>query len=170
MFKLTDLKSLYKEHIQRLGGNLTKDIHSTRLAQKLQQHIPSLDVHNSKSGTILSFKKDLGDVLLDACHSDPDNDGSGWVHVMTSSNVTTEGRAFGLQKGSHTSRAQWAHQVTAAALFVLLRRSYDAYHTMTPDDEKLDFEMWCKEMASDHQQFYYWYKVLQLELLFLQFQ
>jgi hypothetical protein len=96
-------------------------------------------------------------------------DGSGWVHVMTSANVTTEGRAFGLQKGSHTSRAQWAHQVTAAALYVLLRRSYDAYHIMTPDSETLDFDMWCKHMASDHPQFYYWHKVLQLELLFLQF-
>jgi hypothetical protein len=74
VFKLTDLKSLYKEHLQKLGGNPTKDIHSTRLAQKLQQHIPSLDVHNSNSGTIMSFKKDLGDVLLDACHSDPDNE------------------------------------------------------------------------------------------------
>ena len=47
-------------------------------------------------------------------------DGSGWVSMMTSANVTTEGRAFGLHKGSHTSRGQWAHQVTATALFVLL--------------------------------------------------
>ena len=37
-------------------------------------------------------------------------DGSGWVSVMTSANGTAEGRAFGLQKGSHTSRGQWAHQ------------------------------------------------------------
>jgi len=48
-------------------------------------------------------------------------DGSGCVHVMTSANVTPEWRAFGLQKGSHTSRAQWAHHITAAALLVLLR-------------------------------------------------
>ena len=96
-------------------------------------------------------------------------EGNGWVHVMTSENVITEGRAFGLQKGSHISRAQWAHQVTAAALFVVLRRSYDAYHIMTPSSEKLDFDVWCKDMASDHPQFYYWYQILQLELLFLQF-
>ena len=62
-------------------------------------------------------------------------EGNGLVHVMTSENVTTEGRAFGLQKSSHTSRAQWAHQVTVAALFVILRRSYDAYPIMTPDSE-----------------------------------
>ena len=27
-------------------------------------------------------------------------DGSGWTYVMTSANITTEGRARGLQKGS----------------------------------------------------------------------
>ena len=43
-------------------------------------------------------------------------DGSGWIYVMASANVTTDGQALGLQKGSHTSRSQWAHQVTAAAL------------------------------------------------------
>ena len=68
-------------------------------------------------------------------------EGSGWVSVMTSANVTTEGRAFGLQKGSHTSRGQWAHQVTAAALFVLLCRSYDAYE-ITTDGDKLDCDAW----------------------------
>ena len=37
---------------------------------------------------------------------------------MASANVTTGGQALGLQKGSHTSRSQWAHQVTAAALSI----------------------------------------------------
>ena len=32
--------------------------------------------------------------------------------------VTTEGWAFGLEKGSHTSRSHWAHQVTVAALSI----------------------------------------------------
>ena len=73
VFKLTDLKSLYKEHLQKLGGNPRKEIHSTRLAQILLQHIPSLDDHDNKSGIILSFKKDLSDVLLDARHSDTYN-------------------------------------------------------------------------------------------------
>ena len=89
-------------------------------------------------------------------------DGSGWVSVMTSANVTTEG------KGSHTSRSQLAHQVTAAALFVLLCRSYDAYK-ITTDGDKLDFDAWCKHTAPDHPQFHYWHQVIQLELLFLQF-
>jgi len=98
-----------------------------------------------------------------------DSLGSDWIHVMTSANITTDGREFVLQKGSYWSRDQWAYQVTAAALFVLLRRSYDAYHMMTPDSQTLDFDMCCKDMVLDHIQFYYWHKVLQLELLFLQF-
>ena len=83
-------------------------------------------------------------------------DGSGWTYVMTSANITTVGRTSGLQKGSHTSRG--AHHVTQAALFILLRRSYVEYRSHTPDDEQLHFD-----------EFDYWYKVLQLELLFLQF-
>ena len=96
-------------------------------------------------------------------------DGSGWTYVMTSANVTTEGRAVGLQKGSHTSRGQWAHQVTAAALFILLHRSYADYQLNTPEDEQLHYDEWCKQMAAEHPQFDYWFKVWQLELLFLQF-
>ncbi len=81
---------------------------------------------------------------------------------MTSANVTTEGRALGLKKGSHTSRGQWANQVTAAALFILLSRLYAEYCINTPDDEQQQFDEWCKQMASDHPQFDYLYKVLQL--------
>ena len=96
-------------------------------------------------------------------------EGSGWTNVMSSAKVTTEGRAPGLQKGSHTSRGQWVHHITAAALFNLLNRSYTKYCTNTPDDEQHVFDEWCKDMASDHPQFDYWYTVLQLELIFLQF-
>ena len=49
--------------------------------------------------------------------------GSGWTSVMTTAGVTTEGRALGLQKGSHSSRAQWAHQVSASALFIRLKKT-----------------------------------------------
>ena len=95
-------------------------------------------------------------------------DGSGWTYVMTSANVTTEGCAAGLQKCSHTSTGQWAHQVTAAVLFILLHRSYDEYQKNKPEGEQLHFDEWCYEMASEQPQFDYWFKVWKLELLFLQ--
>ena len=50
--------------------------------------------------------------------------GSGWTIVMTTAGVTTEGISLGLQKGSQTSRAQWAHQVSACALFILLKKVF----------------------------------------------
>ena len=96
-------------------------------------------------------------------------DGSGWTCVMTAANVTTEGRAISLQRGSHTFKGQWSHQVTAAALFQLLNRPYTEYRTNRSDEEQLNFEEWCKYMASTHPQFDYWQKVLLLEVLFLHF-
>ena len=95
-------------------------------------------------------------------------DGSGWSYV-TSANVTTEGRAAGLLKGAHISRGQWAHQVTVAALYIPLQKSYAEYELHTPDDDQMTYEEWSKYMASEHPQFDYWHRVLDLELLFLQF-
>ncbi|KAJ8051168.1 hypothetical protein HOLleu_04633 [Holothuria leucospilota] len=40
-------------------------------------------------------------------------EGSGWTSVMTSAGVTTEGRAESLQKGTQTSRSQWAQLMFA---------------------------------------------------------
>jgi hypothetical protein len=57
----------------------------------------------------LSLLKLIGDWL----------DGSGWVSVMATAKVTTEGRADAPQKGSHILRGPWEHQVTVAALFTL---------------------------------------------------
>ena len=55
--------------------------------------------------------------------------------VMTSANVTTEGRTAGFMKGAHISRGQGAHQVTATALYILFQKSYAEYELHTPDDE-----------------------------------
>ena len=49
-------------------------IHSTRLAQRLQEHTPALESHKRKSDTLLVFKKDIGDTLLDACNFDSDDE------------------------------------------------------------------------------------------------
>ena len=88
---------------------------------------------------------------------------------MTAANVTTEGRAGGLQKGSHTSRGQLAHQVTAAALHILLHMAYDEYKINTPDGEQLNLDDWCENCVKDYPKFDYWYTCWKLELLFLQF-
>ena len=40
-------------------------------------------------------------------------------------------RVLGLQKGSHPSRAQWAHQVSASALFIRLKKAFEDYQHTT---------------------------------------
>jgi hypothetical protein len=96
-------------------------------------------------------------------------DGSGWTSVMTRADVTTEGRADALQKGSHTSRAQWAHQVTASALYSLQVNAYKSYQETVDEDDMVPFSEWCDSMAQRHPQFCYWNKTLQLQMLFLKF-
>ena len=91
---------------------------------------------------------------------------------MSLVNVTTEGRADALQSGSHTSRAQWAHQVTAAAaLYYLRSQTFTAYKDNLEVDNMTakPFDEWCADMESSHPQFFYWGKTLKLEVLFLQF-
>ena len=63
----------------------------------------------------------------------------------------------------------WGHQVTAAALFIFLHRSYADYQLNTPEDEQRHYDEWCKQIAAEHLQFDYWFKVWQLEILYLQF-
>ena len=98
-------------------------------------------------------------------------EGSGWAAVMASANVMTEGRADALQSGSHTSRAQWAHQVSAAALFCLQSQAFTAYKDNLEVDNitAKPFREWCADMESSHPQFFYWGKTMKLEVLFLQF-
>ncbi len=92
-------------------------------------------------------------------------DGSGWVAIMASTNVTTEGRADALQSGSHTSRSQWAHQVTAAALFLLQNEAFIAYKEEMASDhlDVKSFDEWCGDRETKHPLFLYWSKVLKLE-------
>ena len=63
---------------------------------------------------------------------------------MTSANVTTEERAAGFMEGAHISRGRCAHQVMAAALYILLQKSYAEYELHTPDDEQMAYEEWSK--------------------------
>ena len=88
---------------------------------------------------------------------------------MTNAGVTTEGRADSLQKGSQTTRSQWAHQVTVAALYTLQQKAYTEYQSTSMDEDLLSFDSWCQKMDTDNPQFCYWNKVLKLECLLLAF-
>ena len=86
-----------------------------------------------------------------------------WCHHWRKSSGTTE--RFTRIKGT----MGWEHQVSASALFILLKKAFEEYQHTTQDVELLSFDDWSKHMASTRPQFHYWYNVLQLELLFLKF-
>ena len=82
---------------------------------------------------------------------------SGWAANMASAIVMTERRADAVQSDSLTSRAQWAHQVTVAALFHLESQAFTTYkdNLVTDNMTAKPFDEWCADMESSHPQFFY---------------
>ena len=93
---------------------------------------------------------------------------SGWTYLLAAANITTEVRAENILQASNVTKCQWAHQITAAVLFKLMLVSYNEYKEST-SDEHLDFKQWYTKKAAIHPQFCYWYRTLQLQILFLRF-
>ena len=55
---------------------------------------------------------------------------SGWAEALVQAEIATVGTADSLHKASHVMRTRKAHQITAAALYILQHRAYDHYsHT-----------------------------------------
>ena len=79
-----------------------------------------------------------------------------------------EGRIDNL-KGSNTSRGQWVHHVSVAALSILLEQAYEQYCERVSPQQALSFENWCSFNERHHPQFLYWSITLQLEKLLLLF-
>ncbi|KAJ8395934.1 hypothetical protein AAFF_G00026420 [Aldrovandia affinis] len=95
--------------------------------------------------------------------------GSGWVQALVQAEIATAGTADSFLRASHVLRTRRAHQVTAAALYILQHRAYNHYCLgETRDAEDLpEFEDWCCQRGEDIPQFHYWATVLELELLVL---
>ena len=88
---------------------------------------------------------------------------SGWVDIIIKSEINTPGRADALLKGNHPKRSRYAHQVSCAALSLLLRESYEN------SEVTQNIEEWVSERKSKSVQFYYWHTVMELEALLLMF-
>ncbi|KAL8614538.1 hypothetical protein ACOMHN_066368 [Nucella lapillus] len=86
--------------------------------------------------------------------------GSGWVQAEIAT-------AYSFLRASHVLRTRRAHQVTAAALYILQHRAYKHYCLgETRDAEDLpEFEDWFCQRGKYIPQFHYWATVLELELL-----
>src|SRR6218665_1629253 len=78
-------------------------------------------------------------------------DGSGWCDALVQARVTTEGVAESLLSATHVKRARYSHQVTAAALFVLLKSSFNSSNEDIATD---DFDKWCQR-RSKHLEFHF---------------
>ncbi len=82
--------------------------------------------------------KVLGDLL----------DGSGWTGALTQANIATSGTADSYLKVSHLTRTRHAHQVTAAALYILLHKAYTEYCSSQEDSDGLQsLESWSENRA-----------------------
>ena len=93
---------------------------------------------------------------------------SGWTAALEAAEVATEGTADACTKASHLTKSRHAHQVTAAALYVLLQKAYQKYsQEWNPPAIFMGFDEWCQQMASEQPQFLYWFRTLELELTIL---
>jgi len=92
--------------------------------------------------------------------------GSGWVEALAQVEIATAGTADSFLRESHVLRTGRAHQVTAAALYILQHRACNDYCLgETRDAEDLPKLDWCRQRGEDIPQFHYWATVLELELL-----
>ena len=95
---------------------------------------------------------------------------SGWTSALVQADITTAGKADAMLKASHVTRTRYAHQVTACALYALMRSAYQIHMTSPSlDQTPSEFSTWCDSQSQIHPQFKYWSTVLDLELLVMEF-
>jgi len=91
--------------------------------------------------------------------------GSGWNDALVHCGLATRGVADSFLHASHVKRTRYAHQVSAAALHILQRKSFlGCIHNDTEA-----FDDWCHTRAQVSPQFQYWSLTLELELTILVF-
>ena len=78
--------------------------------------------------------------------------GSGWTQALVQAEITTAGTADSFLRAAHVTRTRRAHQVTAAALYILQRRAYDQYSTTNTEDDEHpgSFEDWCSQREQSY--------------------
>uniref|UniRef100_UPI00358E92D9 uncharacterized protein n=1 Tax=Myxine glutinosa TaxID=7769 RepID=UPI00358E92D9 len=65
--------------------------------------------------------------------------GSGWVQALVQAEIVTAGTADSFLRASHVLRTRRAHQVTAAALYILQHRAYNHYCFRSEWNESLSW-------------------------------
>ena len=94
--------------------------------------------------------------------------GSGWPEVLTNATVASPGVANSFLTASHITRTRRAHQVTAASLYLLMKKAYEEHRkTEETDGPARAFDEWKEEKMKKCPQFLYWATVLDFELVCL---
>jgi len=95
---------------------------------------------------------------------------SGWTSVLVQAGIATPGKADAMLPASHVTRTRYAHQVTAAALYILKASAYQSYSNSDHgESDTLDFQHWNDDQAMSHPQFKFWDTALQLALTVLEY-
>ena len=95
---------------------------------------------------------------------------SGWTSILARAGVTTPGTADSFLKAYHVSCTRHAHQVTAAALYVLMDKAYNAYRGgVNEGEERKSFSDCCKQAELESPQFNHWSLTLHLQLTIMIF-
>ena len=92
--------------------------------------------------------------------------GSGWAQALVQADIATVGTADSLHRATHVMRTRKAHQITAAALYILQHHAYDHYTLTCAEKGELPvgFEAWHDERKRSCPQFQYWATAMALEV------
>lgn len=94
-------------------------------------------------------------------------DSSGWTTALTDAGIASSGTSNSFLKVSHLTKTRRTHQITAAALYILL---HDAYKKANGDEYvEEEFQKWHSEMMNSSPTYKFWYTIMQLELTILTF-
>ena len=139
------------------------------LAKKFQWKFPQTDLSED------SFVVTLGPMHTEKMLRSVSGDwleGSGWTTALTNSGISTSGKAQSFIGVHHICRTRYMHQVSVAALFVLLKKAYNRYMEKLQNCEEepnpVPYENWLKLLCASQPQADFWLKSLELDLLILQ--
>ena len=101
---------------------------------------------------------------------------SGWTTAIHNSAVATSGTAQSFLGATHICRTRYVHQVSASALYVLMKKAYTAYTEMMQDgdprsssaDGPPTIQEWIQQKCLKQPQADFWFKAMELDLLILQ--
>lgn len=91
-------------------------------------------------------------------------EGSGWTSAINEAGIASSGTAESFLTASSITRTRFAHQVTACALYKLMKEAYQKYCTDADNDTRQTFDEWCDSQLQRSPQFQFWHMVLDMEL------